>query len=158
MVILKTTKKPKYRKENRIMSKNRQIYESWRDIQEIIGEASKWPAKIRRSFWIPGAKHFDRILLVTFVIVNGLNPEMFMDWARLIGLGNDEAAYRHFSALFKILPEKNYSGLYAYNVTQNRYEYLDGRVRHYTHASKRNKRYVCNNKTPCLGTLLGPNK
>ena len=54
---------------------------------------------------------------------------MFMDWARLIGLGNDEAADKHFSALFKILREKNYSGLYAYNVTNNRYEYLDGRVR-----------------------------
>ena len=35
---------------------------------------------------------------------------MFMDWARLIRLGNDEAAYRHFSALFKILPEKIIAG------------------------------------------------
>lgn len=120
------------------ISKNRQIYNSWMDIQEIIGDASKWPKKIRKLFWTRGVKHFDRILLATFVIVNGLNPVMFTEWARLLDLGNDEAAYRHFEALFKILPEKCYSGLYAFNITNNRYEYLDGRVRHYEHASKRN--------------------
>ena len=121
------------------MSKNKKIYESWVDIQDIIGNASLWPLKIRRLFWKQGVKHFDRILLATFVYVNGLNPEVFLDWARLIGLGSDMAAYRHFEALFKLLPEKNYKGLYAYNVTMNRYEYIDGSVRKYVHASKRNK-------------------
>ena len=78
------------------LSLKRQIYESWRDIQEIIGDASKWPMKIRRLFWTQGVPHFQRILLATFVIVNGLNPEQFLDWARLMHFGSDDAAYRHF--------------------------------------------------------------
>ena len=118
-------------------SRNRQIYELWTDIQDIIGSASLWPYRIRRLFWKQGVQHLDRILLATFVLVNGLNPEVFMEWARLIGLGRDGAAYRHFEALFRLLPERNYT-LYAYNITNNRYEYLDGSVRHYTHASERN--------------------
>ena len=108
------------------------------DIQEIIGDASKWPKKIRKLFWTRGVKHFDRILLATFVIVNGLNPVMFTERARLLDLGNDEAAYRHFEALFKILPEKSYSGLYAFNITTAGTSRVDGRVRHYKYPSKRN--------------------
>ena len=81
-------------------------------------------------------KHFDRILLATFVLVNGLNPEVFLEWAELLHLCRD--ARRHFEALFRLLPDRNYT-LYAYNVTMNRYEYLDGRVRTYVHASRRNQ-------------------
>ena len=77
------------------ISKNRHIYNSWIDMQKIIGDASKWPKNIRKLFWTRGVKHFDRILLATFVIVNGVNPVMFTEWARLLDLGNDEAAYRH---------------------------------------------------------------
>ena len=50
-----------------------------------------------------------------------------MEWADLLNLCNDGAARRHFEALFRLLPERNYT-LYAYNITNNRYEYLDGRV------------------------------
>ena len=118
-------------------SRNRMIYELWMDIQDIIGSASLWPHRIRRLFWKQGVKHFERILLATFVLVNGLNPVVFMEWARLVGLGNDGAAYRHFDALFRLLPDRNYN-LYAYNITTNRYEYIDGRVRLYVHASECN--------------------
>ena len=119
------------------VSRNRQIYELWRDIQDIVGSASLWPYKIRRLFWTEGVQHFDRILLATFVLVNGLNPVVFLEWADLLNLCRDRAARRHFDALFRYLPHRNYT-LYAYNVTMNRYEYLDGRVRRYVHASRRN--------------------
>ena len=82
-------------------------------------------------------QHFDRILLVTFVLVNGLIPDVFMEWKRLMGLVNDGTANRHFDALFRLLQERNYH-MYAYNITFNRYEYLDGTVRRYVHASKQN--------------------
>ena len=118
-------------------SRNRHIYELWTYIQDIIDSASLWPYRIRRSFWKQGVQHLDRILLATVVLVNVLNPEVFMEWARLIRLGRDGAAYRHFDALLRLLPERNYI-LYANNITNNRYEYLDGSVRHYTHASERN--------------------
>ena len=118
------------------VARNRQIYELWRDIQDIIGNARLWPYRIRALFWKQGVKHFERILLVTFVLVNGLNPEVFMEWVDLVNLCNNTSARRHFEALFRLLPERNYT-LYAYNVTNNRYEYLDGRVRRYVHASRR---------------------
>ena len=60
----------------------------------------------------------------------------------MMGLGRDEAAYSHFEALFKWLPEKKYKELYAYDVTHNRYEYLDVTIRRYVHASERNKQEV----------------
>ena len=113
------------------------IYESWRDIQYIIGEASRWPVMIRRLFWTQGVKHFDRLILATFVLVNGLNPEQFMDWARLMRLGRIEAAYRHFEYLFNTLPDQNKRSLHAYNTTTNRYEYINGEPRYYVHASMR---------------------
>ena len=59
-----------------------------------------------------------------------------MEWVDLVNLCNNTSARRHFEALFRLLPERNYT-LYAYNVTNNRYEYLDGRVRRYVHASRR---------------------
>ena len=34
--------------------------------------------------------------------INGLNPEIFMDWARLLHLGRYQAAYRHFEQLFSL--------------------------------------------------------
>ena len=126
------------------MSNNRLIYESWRDIQEIIGDAHKWPAIVRKLFWTQGVKHFDRLILATFVLVNGMNPEQFMDWARLMRLGRDEAAYRHFEYLFRTLPDQNNKSLYAYNVTTNRYEYINGEPRYYVHASMRKWVSTCN--------------
>ena len=108
----------------------------------LLGKCLKWNVLLISFYvelsWTQGVKHFDRILLAAFVLVNGLNPVGFMEWADLLNLCNDGAARRHFEALFCLLPERNYT-LYAYNVTNNRYEYLDGRVRRYVHVSRRNQ-------------------
>ena len=118
--------------------RDRQIYRLWMTIQDIVGEASLWPVLIRRLFWTPNLIHWHRILICTFVYVNGLNPEIFFEWVNLLQLGRDSAAYRHFRALFRLFENgRNYT-LYAYNVTNNSYEYLNGNVRFYTHKSKRN--------------------
>ena len=93
--------------------------------------------KIRSLFWTQGLTHFQRILLATFVLVNGLNPEQFLDWVRLMNLCKDDHGYKHLEYLFTALPEKNYQGLYAYNITTNRYEYVNGHPRYYVHASLR---------------------
>lgn len=55
-------------------SKNREIYEMWESIQDIIGPADEWPHFIRRLFWTRGVKHNMRPILCAFVFVNGLNP------------------------------------------------------------------------------------
>ena len=115
---------------------NRLVYENWMVIQDIIGDAKLWPIKIRSLFWTPCIKHFDRIILAAFVYVNGLNPIIFIEWARLLNLGRDEAGYRHFHNLLNLYEIRNYR-LYAFNVSNNRYEWLDGSVRHYTHRSMR---------------------
>lgn len=115
---------------------NRDIYNLWVTIQDIIGPARLWPHSIRRLFWTPCLRHFQRILISAFVYVNGLNPDIFLQWARLIGLGSDESAYRHFRNIFILFESRRYN-LYAYNVSNNRYEYIDGTVRHYVHRSRR---------------------
>ena len=116
--------------------RNREIYEMWRDIQDLIGPARTWPYNVRRYFWTQNLKHFERIVLAVFVWINGLNPEILMEWCHLKGLLRDQAAVHHMEALFRLFRHKNYR-LYGYNVTNRRYEYLDGTVRHYIHASER---------------------
>lgn len=119
------------------LSRNRQIYNLWTSIQDIIGPANLWPVNIRRYFWTANLNHFQRILVCTFVYVNGLNEVIFLEWASLLKLGRDSAANRHFEALFRLFHAgRNYT-LYAYNVSNNRYEYLNGTIHTYTHKSKR---------------------
>ncbi len=116
---------------------DRKIYELWSEIQDLIGTASKWPRKIRRFFWTENLKHFDRILMCAFCYVNGLTPELLIDWIELKHLLDDHGL-KHVKQLFKYFEEGRYGrSLYGWNITNNRYEYLDGSVRQYTHASLR---------------------
>lgn len=41
---------------------------------------------IRRFCWTHNLKHFNRILIVTFFYINGLDPKMFMEWVNLLNL------------------------------------------------------------------------
>ena len=115
------------------MAENRQrrIFILWTDITEIIGPARLWPYMIRRLFWTPNLNHFQRVLVCTFVCVNGLNPVIFEEWASLINLCRDESARRHISSFFKYFLEGRYYNLYGFNVTMGFYEYLDGSIHHY---------------------------
>ena len=119
-------------------SRNRQIYLQWTLIQDIIGPANLWPHKIRELFWKKNLKHFHRIIVCAFVYVNGLNPELFFEWCELLELGRDRPAKNHFRALFRYFDNGNCSrSLYAFNVTNRRYEYLDGTVRRYVNRQNR---------------------
>ena len=113
-------------------SKNREIFETWTIIQDIIGHAKQRPHSTRRLFWTKHLKHWDRLLISTFVYVNGLNPDIFLEWAHLLDLGRD------FEALLKTVFQNRTYNMYAWNVTTGRYEYIDGTVRHYVHVSMRN--------------------
>ena len=119
-------------------SHNRLVYETWISIQDIIGDARRWPYNIRRLFWTPFLTHFNRLLISDFVYVNGLNPSVFLEWIDLIGLARDTSAWNHFTSIQRLFEQGRYSrALYAYNVTNNRYEYLNGTPIIYIHASKR---------------------
>ena len=95
-------------KEAKLAQKERDLKqrEMWVDIQDVIGPARLWPVMIRRLFWSKHITHWERCLVAAFAHVNSLHPDMFMDWARFMGLGRDESAYRLFSALFKLFKEK----------------------------------------------------
>ena len=68
--------------------------------------------------------------------MNGLNPEMFLDWARLVYLCLDDAAYKHYENIFQLFENRQYK-LYAFHVGNNRYEYIDGSTHLYVHKSIR---------------------
>jgi len=58
--------------------------------------------KKRRNFWTKGLNHFNRLVTCAFVYINGLNPELFLQWAHLMSLGTDRSAYNHIRALFRL--------------------------------------------------------
>lgn len=120
------------------VNRNRRIYELWTNIQDIIGPANVWPFLIRRLFWTRNVKHFNRILLAAFVYVNGLNPDIFLEWVQINQLARDRAAYNHFCALFRLFERGHYgASLYGWNVSNGRYEYLNGTIRLYQPKWKR---------------------
>ena len=99
----------------------------WTDILDIIGPTENWPKIIRKLFWTKDVKHWDRVMLATFVYYNGLNPIVLMEWANLFGLCHDKNAENEFHSLFKASKEGKHYNLYAYIVLTGRYEYYDGR-------------------------------
>ena len=119
-------------------SKNKKIFECWSLIQEIVGPAKLWPKLARRLCWTPNLKHFNRILLVTFFYINGLDPSIFMEWVELLNLGTDRAAQNHYAALYKMFRNGHYYNMYGWHVSNGRYEYLNGNIRYYVpkHARK----------------------
>ena len=76
--------------------RNRQILRAWTDIQEIISPAHLWPFCLQRLFWTWNLIHLNRLLLATFCFVNGLNPQISLEWAKLMHLCRDRAAFIHF--------------------------------------------------------------
>ena len=72
-------------------SKNREIYELWKCVQDIIGEASKWPKIIRRLFWTENLIPFQRCMVAAFAYVNGLNSDIFLHWAEKQHLCKDSS-------------------------------------------------------------------
>ena len=77
--------------------------------------------------------------------MNGLYPHVLYEWAEVTHMCRDDAAMRHLRNVFRALEDgqttadgKRPYRLYAWNIINRRYEYLDGTVRNYVHASIRN--------------------
>lgn len=115
------------------------IVQLWIDIQDIIGLQNEWPYRIVDLFWTRNVQFFERQILTAFVYVNGLNPELFMEWVDLFGLARDHEARNHFLWLFSAFDENPHRWtLYGWNITMRQYQYIDGRPRQYIHHSERN--------------------
>lgn len=92
--MLYETLKRQYIPPRKMSSRSSRIYRLWMDIQHIIGPANLWPLSIRRLFWTRPLRHWQRILICTFAYVNGLNPEVLIEWVLLLRLLNNESV-RH---------------------------------------------------------------
>ena len=56
------------------------------DICNIIGPSDEWPVSILKMFWRPNTRHWERFILCTFVAVNGLNSDIFLEWIDVMSL------------------------------------------------------------------------
>ena len=77
-----------------LAARNRDIYELWKTIQDVIRDANKSNFALfspfdhltpyeneidKETFWARNLIYFQRCLVSAFLYVNGLNPEIFME-------------------------------------------------------------------------------
>ena len=101
------------------------------DICDIIGPAEEWPVVIRTLFWTPGVTHFNRMKLCAFVVVNGLHPEVFMEWVDLMGVARNTSSRREFISWLTELTTNPYKWrrVYAFHVLNHQYEFVTGEIK-----------------------------
>ena len=64
------------------------IHHAWVLIQDLIGDASTWPAWMRSLFWTTELHYTDRMKVAAFGYNNGLSPKalaQFFDARKLDG-------------------------------------------------------------------------
>lgn len=108
-------------------------------IQEVIRPANLWPLSIRRLFWTRPLRHWQRILICTFAYINGINPEVLIEWVLLLSLLNNEPGVRHIQRFFILVEIRRNNTLYSWIVSTRRYELMDGRPRTYLPRGERYK-------------------
>ena len=118
------------------MSRNRMVYLMWSELLNLVGPARKWPNKIRKYFWTQNLGNKERFEVACFIYVNGVNPEVYFEWAKLIGNihANNTKGWKDVRALFSKFDETESPVLgkyWAFDVVNNRYEYLNGITRYY---------------------------
>ena len=103
------------------------------DARYYKGDAARWPADVLRLFESGHLNHFERFLIVVFAYVNGLPCHMLVSWCNMNNMCHDQSAKDHIIDLYGRLESGSYNDrpYYGYNVTMDRYEYIDGTVRHY---------------------------
>ena len=75
----------------------------------------------------------------TFVAVNGLNPEIFLEWVDVMSLARDESALQEFKYFLNTFTKYSWKwdGAYAYNVLNHRFEFVNGAVKCYLSSDKK---------------------
>ena len=110
-----------------------EIVTMWYDILDIIGPTRNWPPDIRNLFFKTKLTHIERLKLYTFVNVNGLNPDILVDWCDKMNLQKDFKSQHDMIQLLATFETDldRYKHMYQYNVLWHRYEHLDGTVKYY---------------------------
>ena len=103
----------------------------WLDIQEIIGPVKNWPPRIRNLFFKEKASDYERLKLCAFCYINGLNPELFFEWAHYLKILKDDTAKRECTTWLHEFETNNikWKRIYQYNVYYHRYEFIDGSIK-----------------------------
>ena len=106
--------------------------ELWLALQEIIGNHKFWPVVVRMIIWRQHISHFDRIVLSSFVFVNGLPPNILIEFLLLVNFSRNSGELEEIVTLLRAFESDPHRyTYYAYSVTNRRYEYLSGGVRLY---------------------------
>ena len=104
--------------------------ELWLRIQDMIGNASGWPKSIRRLFWAKVCwNNFQRVRVVSFCFVNGLQQYHLLQWCELRGLLRDRKAINHVSYLFDAFGQGKYAYIYAWDLTLGHDTFINGTIR-----------------------------
>ena len=85
-----------------------------------MGDASLWPINIRRIFWTKYSNNMQRVLLCIFCYVNGLSPDVILEWNNCFQIFRDNSAIQHFLFVNSALEGGRYRYLYAYNIHNDR--------------------------------------
>lgn len=97
-------------------------------IQDNVGAFGIWPQKIKRLFNSAHLKHQDRFELTLFFFSNGLSHELLYAWLIKNNMLRDKAAVDHVGYLWQYFQrDENKNKFYTFDMTNMRWEYLDGK-------------------------------
>ena len=59
---------------------SKEIFDMWEHILDIIGPVRNWPPEIRNLFFKTNLSHIEVVKICTFANVNGLDPDLLVEW------------------------------------------------------------------------------
>ena len=112
------------RKERRIQ--RNKVADMWEHIKDILGPVNDWPFGMKERFW-RAPRYRDRISVLCFAWINGLDPELVIQWYGLNGWLDKKDREVHMRSILKVLEEepRRYNW-WSYCIFTGRREYMDG--------------------------------
>lgn len=101
------------------------ILDRWTELQDVFGWTPKWPRHITQMFW-EAPTYRSRLSLMCFAWINAFDPELVIEWFYFVG-ELTPSRNRHFHSILKDLESGKYNKVwYAYNMFEERHQYMDG--------------------------------
>lgn len=102
------------------------IADLWAHIKDILTPVDMWPKGMRLLFW-KEPRYQDRLTLMCFAWVNGLDPELLIEWFRITGKLYKKDREQHFRSILKVLKTEPLKyKWWAYCLHSRRREFMDG--------------------------------
>ena len=112
------------RRERRI--KRNKVADLWILIKAVLGPVRHWPFGMMERFW-RAPRYKDRISVLCFAWINGLDPHFLFEWYGLNGWLDKKDREEHMRSIVKVLEEepRKYNW-WSYCIFNGRREYMDG--------------------------------